>query len=322
MPPPYPYRGHLKAEIVARVAQGERLVGICADAHMPTPECVRVWRRADPAFAAALAEARPRGAWRRELMFDEAVAAAFLARVAAGEKINDLLARPGMPSRRAYTYWRRTQVGFQAALWRLRQGRYARHSSTGHSRWRAWDPAIADRITVAVGRGAVLRRLLASDPALPCLAVAERWRREQPEWNRALRFAMKVGRAARGAQVSDEGRCTPQLMEEITGRIVEGGSLRSIAADPAMPCARTLYAWTRRRPDFEARVLQACDWREEWFADRMLDISDRNGPLGLAATKRETLALRRQLWRLRKRPGWKKRRSAREPDQAPDSMEQ
>jgi transposase-like protein len=320
--PSYPHRGHLKAEIVARVAAGETVRGICEAAGMPTKASVQVWRRADPAFAAALAEARPRGAWRRELMFDEAVAAAFLARVAAGERVADLLARPGMPSQRAYRFWRRTDVGFQEALWRLRGHNYARRTGSGHGRWRGWDEAVADRITLAVMRGAVLRRFLASDPALPCLAVVERWRRETPEWDGALRLAMKAGRLARGRAVEPvvgpdgrtargaRARCTPELVEEICDRIVEGGSLRSVAQDPDMPCARTLYAWVAKRPEFERQVLEACRWRDEWLNDQMLEICDRNGPLGLAKTKREVRPLQFRMNQFSKRPGWKRRRKA------------
>ena len=244
MPFAYPARGAIQRQIIARVAAGETVKAICAEAEMPCADSVQVWRRADPGFAAELAMARRRGGWRRVYGFDEAVAAAFLARVAAGERITDLLARPGMPSQAAYAYWRRTNVGFQETLWRLRGARYGRQSWTGHGRFRAWDEAVADRILLAVMRGAVLRKLLSSDPAFPCLAVLERWRREQPVWDRALVMAMAAGRRARW-------RGSPELTDEIWRRIVMGGSLRSLGAEAGarergMPSAGTLYAWVKR----------------------------------------------------------------------------
>ena len=117
--PSYASPGHLKAAIVARVAAGETVVEIALEAGMPSAACVQVWRRADTGFAGELAAARVRGEWIRRRRFDEAVAAAFVARLAAGATVRSLLGTPGMPSQRAYRYWRATDVGFQAALWRL-----------------------------------------------------------------------------------------------------------------------------------------------------------------------------------------------------------
>ncbi|MEO8112943.1 MAG: hypothetical protein ABI655_01085 [Phenylobacterium sp.] len=245
----YPERSRLKDEIVARVAAGETVKAISAQLGGPSKSALHNWRRADPAFAAALAAARLRGYFRRRLAFDEATAAAFLARLAAGARVEDLLDRPGMPSQKTYQYWRRSQGAFQEALWALR---YARRSGASHGRWRAWDEAVADRITLLVRRGAVFRELLGSDPELPCLAVAARWRREHPEWDFALRIAMGVGRRARGPR-----GCTPGLVAEICDRVAAGASLRRLAACADMPCARTLYAWMARRPEFAAAVQRA-----------------------------------------------------------------
>jgi hypothetical protein len=304
----YPDRGQLKLRIIARVAAGETVAAVCSEAGMPCAGSVQVWRRADPWFAGELADARRRGAWRRVYGFDEAVAAAFLARVAAGERASDLVAKPGMPSRNAYAYWRRTNVGFQMALWELRATREARRLGGLKGRYRAWDEAMADRILLAVMRGAVLRKLLCSDRAFPCLAVVERWRRERPDWDRALRMAMAAGRLARG-------RAAPARMDEIGERIAMGASLRSLAAEAGarergMPSAGTLYAWVRRKPAFAAEVAQACDWREIFLNDRMIDICERNGPFGLAATKREAAPLQLRVNQLVKRPGWKRARAA------------
>ena len=41
--------------------------------------------------------------------------------------------------------------------------------------------------------------------------------------------------------------------------------------------------------------------------DQMLDICQRNGPFGLAATKREAAPLQLRVNQLAKRPGWSRR---------------
>ena len=76
-----------------------------------------------------------------------------------------------------------------------------------------------------------------------------------------------------------------------------------------MPCAATLYGWFRRWPDFAREVGFACDLREEWLNLQMIEICERNGPFGLAATKREAAPLQRAANRLARRPG----RSRRDP---------
>lgn len=311
MPLASPYdRSALKAQIVARVAKGETVKAVCAGAGMPCADSVQVWRRADVSFREALADAHRRGDWLRRLAFDEAVAAAFLARVAAGERIRDLLAKPGMPSQRAYRHWRRSQIAFQAELWRLRGVRYARHSGETHSRYRAFDQAVADAMLVRVARGENWRRMLETDPAMPSRVVVYRWRREEPEWDKAMKIAFRVGRLA-GAKARSRARLTAELRDEIGERIVQGRSLRSLAADADMPSARTLYAWARRYPDFAREVARACEIREWALNDRMLEIAERNGPFGLAATKRAAAPLQRRVNQLSKRPGWERARSER-----------
>lgn len=311
MPFASPYdRPALKALIVARVAKGETVAGICDEAGMPCAESVQVWRQVDASFREALGEARRRGDWLRRLAFDEGVAEAFLVRVRAGERINDLLDKPGMPTQRAYAHWRRTQGAFQAELWRLRGVRYARHSGTTHSRWRAFDPAVADAMLVRVARGEPWRRMLETDPSMPSRVVVYRWRREEPEWERALQIAFDVGRRVRRAAEA-RARCSPEIVDEIGSRIVVGDSLRSVAAeDPSMPCARTLYAWVARYPDFAREIERACEIREWGLNDQMVDIAQRNGPFRLAATKREAAPLQLRVNQLSKRPGWKRARAA------------
>lgn len=240
--------------------------------------------------------------------FDPEIAGAFLARVAAGESGNRLLDKPGMPSQRAYACWRRTEPVFAAEVRRLAKAGYWNRSLSGHPRWKGWNEAVADRILLAVMRGAPFRRLLASDPALPCLAVTARWRREHPDWDAALKLAMRAGRLAREDAWSRE-RLTPELAEEIGDRILRGGSLRSVGADDDMPCKATLYKWARRWPDFAAEVERFSQIRDDMLTDLIIDGALAGGPLGFEAGRRAVQPLQRQLNRLAKRPGWKARRA-------------
>lgn len=301
------WRAQAKVAILARVASGETVKAICAGEGMPCAESIQVWRRADPWFREALVEARRRGDWMRRFAFDEGKARALLARMAAGERVRDLLAKPGMPSQETYQYWRRTQVWFQEELWRLRGINYRERRRRPV---KGFDPATADRMLVRVARGEPWRRMLETDPSMPCRVVAYRWRAAEPEWDKALRIAFRVGGLAR-ERARSRARCSPRLVDEITSRIATGGSLRSLAADPDMPCARTLYAWFARWPDFAREVEEACDFRAWWYHDQISGIAERHGPLGLAATKREAAPLQRQLNRLAKRPGWKRARAER-----------
>ena len=72
-----------------------------------------------------------------------------------------------------------------------------------------------------------------------------------------------------------------------------------------MPSAGAMYNWVRDRPDFAAKVAFACQERELWYLDRVLEIVERM-PGGLAATRRAIAPLNSQRARLRKRPGWKR----------------
>ena len=245
----------------------------------------------------------------RHYPFDPAAAANFLARVAAGERTAAVLDTPGAPSQRAYACWRRTEPEFAAQVKRLTAAGYWNRSLAGHPRWKAWDEATADRILLAVMRGAPFRKLLASDPTLPCLAVTERWRRREPDWDAALKVAMRKGRLVREDGWSRE-RLTPALLEEIGDRILEGGSLRSLGADPDMPCRGTLYKWARRWPDFAAEVERCSGLRDEMLNDMIIGRALAGGPLAFEAGRRATQPLQRQLNRLAKRPGWKARRGA------------
>jgi hypothetical protein len=295
MPSPYAHDVlRLKAEIVARVDAGRYLRSVCATPGAPAEETVRRWAKADPVFADALAQAQRRGTHRRLYAFDEAKAAAFLERARAGETINALIGQPGMPSRATYTYWNRTLPWFAEATFALRRRRDARTGTMGRARLRVFDQAVADKIVVRFNSGPTLKALLASDPELPSREVVTRWRREQPEFDEVLKL-ITAGKRRRGPPVPKA------RVEDVVDHIIQGGSFLSHSRLPDGPSYNTLRRWMRD-PNFRDEVAKACEWREEWYADRIQMAAERTAPGSVCDKARAIGPLKRQIVRLRNRP--------------------
>jgi len=304
MPFAYPHRPQLMARIIERVAAGERLTHICAQPGMPSHGSILAWRRADRWFDDTLAAAQRRADWNRRHAFDEANARAVLDRVRAGEKLLAVLSDPAMPSRRTVAHWRQSQGEFQGELFRLHGLRLRARDQRLRDSFGRWDPAIGDRILARVLTGQSLTQLYA-DPAMPGRGLLNRWRREQPEFDRLLRKAIPMGRPQ--ARRRRSRRLTPELTETIVGRIVEGASLHQLGAQPDMPSRPTLYAWVAKFPDFAAEIAQACQDREHWYRDQILMIAETAIPGTVTATRRRMAPLIGRLSRLRRRPGDKRR---------------
>jgi hypothetical protein len=285
----------LKAEIVARVDAGEALHAVCASPGMPGKDSVRAWAKSDVAFGEALAAARRRAAWRRLWAFDEAKAAAFLARARAGEPVKSLLGRPGMPSHGQYHRWRAAQPPFAEATFALRQRRDARARAWGLARRRDFDRVLADRIVVQMNKGLRLEDILAADPELPGSVTLARWRRQQPEFDAVLRRIFAARR--RAAPVVPE-----PVVDGVVDHIVKGGSLASFSRLPGAPSRGTLRRWMRDR-NFAAAVAQACEFREEWYEDQILMLAQTSPAGSVGEAERSIGQLKRQLARLRGRPG-------------------
>jgi hypothetical protein len=84
-----------------------------------------------------------------------------------------------------------------------------------------------------------------------------------------LTAAMKAWSRQRGRE-----RCllTPELTAEIVEGLIEGGSLRSLGQRPDMPCAHTLYNWVAKRREFAVEVIQACEDRDDWYRDQIMEV--------------------------------------------------
>jgi hypothetical protein len=165
---------------------------------------------------------------------------------------------------------------------------------------------VADRVIVALHKRSsgglpadlTLEEVLATDPALPSRPVLTRWRREQPEFDRVLKMIFAAWRAGRWAAepVPDV------LVEEIVEHIMFGGSFASYCRAGG-PSRATLRRWNAKDPAFAAQVAQACELREEWLHDQVVDILTSAPPGPLREMKRSVGPLLRHMTRLRHRPG-------------------
>jgi hypothetical protein len=299
-PAPHAYSPHIRAVVLERLAAGEFLKHFGREPGMPDMSSVNGWMRADPAFAAEVAQARVRGEYRRRFMLDEAKAAALLARLRAGERIGDILRDPAMPSQKTYRYWRMNYGAFAEQVHQVNLGKAEMKAERARARFRPYDAAIGERIYVRLWKGEKLRSILRSDKAFPSLAVLARWRRENPAFERMLQVAIGGWRRKR-----PKGRhlLTPELQDRIVEGLARGGSLRSLSLEPGMPCQRTLYAWCRTRPEFAATVATVCEDREDWYLAQAVKVAARGG----RGARKAVAKLNAQRVRLRKRPGWKGR---------------
>lgn len=252
-------RSRLMAQILEQVAAGEPLRDVCGRPGMPSDATVRNWRRSDAAFSAALDGALAEGRWRRKWAFDEAKAEAFLSRYRAGEHVHEILRDPTMFNRRVYDHWRATQAPFCAEVERLKAVKEP-HRTRGiriKPHMTVFDPVAADRIVARVMRGAYLREVLASDPAMPTTIVLARWRREQPEFDRVLRGAIAAAQSRH-----PRARRRREAVEDLIAAGVEAGeTLYGLGRRRDLPTPETLYRWMREQPAFAARIEAAREAR-------------------------------------------------------------
>jgi len=247
-------RRRLKVEIVARVEAGVSIAGVLRALGL-RKWTASDWGRGDPLFRADLVRAERIGRHRRLRAFDDARAAAFVARVAAGEAPADLFDQPGMPTRLTYRHWKATQGSFAETMWRLRQVRRREFALVGRAMRRDFDPAQADVILGRLWREGSLERALAADPALPSRPIVRRWRREQPEFGRQVEAVLAACRRANARRRKrPPSRWPDDLDGQIAARVYAGETLAAIARDPQMPSSFTLKKWMAHRPAFATLI--------------------------------------------------------------------
>lgn len=299
----------LKADILEGVAAGLSVRDICRRDWAPCWETVRKWARADSAFGAALAAASRRARWRAARAYDEDKAERFLAGVRAGVPVKALYGRPGMPTAKTVAHWRATQPPFAEALWAVwgpggpggANARRAKLAAAGRARRKDFDPAVADRLIVALnrlGRDHTLEEVLASDPGFPSRPVLTRWRREEPWFDRTLRMMFAGWRGARART-----RRVPKALAGAIGmHIALGGSFASWSRKTGVS-RTTLRRWHRADAAFAAEVAKACDFRDWMLQDQALDLALHGGHRTVRELNRAVGPMRRRIARLRHRPG-------------------
>lgn len=95
-------------------------------------------------------------------------------------------------------------------------------------------------------------------------------------------------------------------MYEVAARMAQGHSLRSLSWMPDMPCLTSLYARVRTRSEFAELTRED---RADWYFEQMDEIAATATPGTLAEAKRQIGQLIAQEARLRKRPGFKRRKA-------------
>lgn len=296
MPAGRPIFQPVRDEILARMARGERVTDICREPGMPRVDSVGALAKRDPFFAARYQDAKARGDYARKARVDPVRAAEVMRRLAEGERMHAVLGRGGMPSKRTWKLWLQNAPDLaEAHFIAKRDARFARGAIRSRKAHRDFDPAIADRIVARCYAGATLRRLREAVPEAPSMPVLTRWRREQPEFNRALKIVLRLAHAHR----QRTRLCNDAMIEAITDRVLAGETLRAIARDPAMPCGTTLNTWSHTRPDFYVALEAALRLRADMLADDAVDEAEAGRPGAAKAFRR----LRQKVERLDAKAG-------------------
>ena len=270
MRPAYENQQALKAQIVVHVGRGYRLHQVAALPGMPSAITVTRWQRADPGFAAEMRSCRMYGrANQREsrgwFRFDPSWAEMFLERVRQ-VGIMAAVRTPGQPCRNQVDRWRKVRPEFEAELAAAKRvWRRPRRRPT------IYTEAVADRIILKLIAGVRLRALRKADPHLPGVPTVHRWRRQIPEFDGAVRMAMRAGHLKAVRTAATRSHPSPDLTETIAHRVIDGASLSAVGQDPAMPKAATLRAWARRHADFARSIQIAYELREIRRTDAVLE---------------------------------------------------
>ena len=295
---PHEARFRLQTEVIRRLLQGQSLRTTCAAQGMPRPITLYRWKARNAAFAAALEAAQRHSARRRVVACHEDQARAFLVRLAAGERLGDISRDPAMPGPATVHRWRLSQHRFGAEVRRLiaAQGAQRLRAHRHRTARVEWTEALADRALLWIGRGQRIDCLRQIDPALPSAWVLQRWRRERPDFDYAVRANIHVGRFKR------VGPRMEAATQPLLDGIVQGGSINTLGGQDGLPTAKTLYLWLRRNPELAGQVARACEDREMWYMDDILDIVERVAPGDLALARRLIAPLSRRLGQLKNRP--------------------
>lgn len=123
----------------------------------------------------------------------------------------------------------------------------------------------------------------------PHRTSVRRWADREPAFRAALAEALLTRRTAQRLRDRERamGRAalpkpvkggkpssyTPQVGEAICARLANGESLLSIAAEPDMPCAGTVYGWARRHPEFQDAYVIAREEQAHYLLDEAREVA-------------------------------------------------
>ena len=179
-----------------------------------------------------------------------------------------------------------------------------------------WSAALGREICARLASGTA-EAALCREPGMPSVQAVRGWARRRPAFAAAYEAAKA---AARGARLARDrkvdlarrwrtaltaasgwrargGAVSPycgELAELICRRITGGESVLAIGADPAMPCAQTIYNWVRQHDDFREMYLIA----RELAADLMFDLAYEVAlETGEATVRADRLRIQTLRWR-------------------------
>ena len=179
--------------------------------------------------------------------------AEMIARVTAGETVEDVCAGDGWPSRNTLGGWRRRDPGFRDEL--------AQAVARGRSRRvYGWDEGKAAALLARMRAGEPLSSIW-RDPEMPGRATYTRWMRSQqafPAAVWALRRQRRADLAARTGRPFD-----PAMAQAIASALWRLRWMKAaLASVPGSPCVHTVRRWRRERPEFDARLrITEAAWR-------------------------------------------------------------
>lgn len=187
-----------------------------------------------------------------------------------------------------------------------------------------YHPRIAAVILARLDAGETVRQV-AADDWMPSYATIYHWVKIHPEFGdrwRALRadqgswkierrmlreearawrtaHEVKLGmRRRRGAGAGRKSTYTQAAADAFCARVADGETVMAICADPAMPSARAIYKWLRRRPEFRAAYVEAKAIQKFALEVTIDDIVCETTPANFAAAKAEVARLEGRIGRL------------------------
>lgn len=153
----------------------------------------------------------------------------------------------------------------------------------GAAAWVRYSEELGAEICARVAAGESVAAIC-RDEGMPHRTSVRDWALKEPEFGVAMRAAMRQAQLAlRRADVERFARArdnrgrwstyTPEMGEAICRRIADGETVVSIAADPEMPCAGTIFYWARRIPEFGDAYAEARQMAADWLADEAREVA-------------------------------------------------